>query len=973
MTDRSGLGLDDLIFEYLESVDADESAAEEILERLCRRQPESAPRLRAAVARLSGTGLLQDSGEAGGTGCPERLGDYDIIDRLGAGGMGVVYLATRGPSGAEVALKVLRSSELHEPGALTRFEREIEVISQLDHPSIVRILESGRIDEDERGAESARPFFAMEYHPGATLDRFLLEATSTVPESPAGALATVVAPSIEEQDVSSRFRAEWWRLVLGIGHDLARALAHAHSHGVIHRDIKPSNVLVASDGRTLLLDFGLASLVGSSRLTATHAQLGSLPYMAPERLNGSTRSDPRIDIYGLGVTLLELLTMRRVFEAGSRTSVALAISRGVRVRASDHLEGLDPRTARRIDGVIECATALEERDRYRSAEAFAEDLAAVLAGREPVARPITRVGRAMRRVRREPARAAGVLLACVVLISSPMIVAGLRRAHASELEQSQSAALTTLIGQIDETLDGVAHGPIKLSTTSVWSDVRSAPTGLDALRAASEQVVGARARLRRALSEPISGAAQRERLQGLDRRAQWLDGELQYRIGNAFAALGDSSAAIDAYRQHEDAIETLLEDSNAPHLIEARARSLSMRARAMHAFEPTEPALDLASESVRLYESLVSTDLPKVDEYLRAARLILVTSLVRAGRDDEGLQLLDAVEESLTEPLEAAPRDQLLLQQAGDVELRRYRIQREQLDESARVALLERAAAYFDRARPSWKTRATMALMRMSVERERIHSLIDLGMDEEAERSADSLVAWAEDLSASRDAPGWARDPFGLALATARDLQALTDRGPDRVGALIATLRRSYEEARDAHAERPGDTGAASNHLRCAGNLANQLMFHGTLEPKWLAEAIALSTEALDVASTMRSLTSDDEGAVRFCTYTRSVAHAKSGALSEAKDDVRALTEIALTHDVWSQLLLADAHCEILKAMGLDETTERSQRIGRALDALERAVEAGFHDANELKTNAAFDPLRGEPRFTAALRAASGE
>ncbi|MBL4844347.1 MAG: serine/threonine protein kinase, partial [Planctomycetes bacterium] len=198
---------------------------------------------------------------------PRRLGDYDLVEQIGRGAFGAVYRGRQRATGREVALKVL--SQLKGEGPRLRFEREGHALARLDHPSIVRI--HAAVWEGER------PHIALELIDGVDLEQRLEQSGPFSPEQARDLLVP-----------------------------LADAVAHAHERGVLHRDIKPSNVILSNVGRPMLLDFGLASIADTERLTLSGQMLGTPSYMAPEQARG--KWDERTDVYGLGALLYACLT-----------------------------------------------------------------------------------------------------------------------------------------------------------------------------------------------------------------------------------------------------------------------------------------------------------------------------------------------------------------------------------------------------------------------------------------------------------------------------------------------------------------------------------------------------------------------------------------------------------------------------------------------------------------------------------------
>ncbi|MEW4488629.1 serine/threonine-protein kinase [Thalassoglobus sp. JC818] len=198
----------------------------------------------------------------------------EIIDLLGAGGMGAVYKARQSGLDRLVALKILPEEFGHDVKFALRFTREARTLAKLNHPNIVSVHEFGKVDDTY--------YFLMEFVDGSTL-RDVVKAGQLAPEH-----ALAIVPH------------------------LCDALQYAHDKGVVHRDIKPDNILIATDGSVKIADFGLSRILGneaqSTVLTGTHQVMGTLRYMAPEQLQGSRNVDGRADIYSLGVVFYEMLT-----------------------------------------------------------------------------------------------------------------------------------------------------------------------------------------------------------------------------------------------------------------------------------------------------------------------------------------------------------------------------------------------------------------------------------------------------------------------------------------------------------------------------------------------------------------------------------------------------------------------------------------------------------------------------------------
>ena len=215
-----------------------------------------------------------------------RVGDYEILQILGAGGMGRVYKVRNVLSDRIEAMKVLLPDLEGNPGLADRFMREIKVQASLDHPNIAALHTALRIEN--------QLMMLMEYVEGVTLDK-LMEAGPIPIDKAADCIAQVLS-----------------------------ALAYAHARGVVHRDLKPANMMITPPGVVKLMDFGIAKMTADRKLTQTGSTVGSLYYMSPEQIKGSVDLDPRSDLYSLGVTLYEVVTGVRPFQGDSEYTIMAA-------------------------------------------------------------------------------------------------------------------------------------------------------------------------------------------------------------------------------------------------------------------------------------------------------------------------------------------------------------------------------------------------------------------------------------------------------------------------------------------------------------------------------------------------------------------------------------------------------------------------------------------------------------------------
>ncbi len=335
------------------------------------------------------------------------LGDYCLIREVGRGGMGVVYEARQISLGRRVAVKVLSGAGVLDPRRLQRFQIEAQAVAQLNHAHIVPIFAVGH----DRGIH----FYAMQYVEGCTLAQILenhpgrrhegAAATTVVPggaisDSSSGGSAGASTPEgLSPASNESSFRLtppdsgtnltpfpsrDAFRAIARLAIQAAEGLDHAHGVGILHRDIKPSNLLVDTRGSLWITDFGLARFQDDTGPTITGDLVGTLRYMAPELAMGRRMSfDPRSDIYALGATLYELLTLRPVFSGSDRRELLRQITQDEPVSP----RRIDRAIPRDLETIVMKAMAKEPERRYASARDLADDLDRFLTDQPIKARP----------------------------------------------------------------------------------------------------------------------------------------------------------------------------------------------------------------------------------------------------------------------------------------------------------------------------------------------------------------------------------------------------------------------------------------------------------------------------------------------------------------------------------------------------------------------------------------------------------
>ncbi len=423
---------EDLLVEALGILEDGGSAA---LEQLLERQPAHATNLRQRIAELGRLGLIDTAAAREGTRA-ERMGDFRLITELGCGGMGVVYEAEQVSLGRRVALKLIRPELLWFGGNKARFRREIESVARLSHPGIVPIYTVG----EEKGV----PFFAMELIDGCTLSQVIAHLADKSPAKLRGAdflaavahCARVTAEGADNSTAPGLSpEASWNDVTIRIMRQVAEALEHAHSRGVVHRDVKPSNIVLTRTGRAMLIDFGLASKEGGERLTRSGSAGGSVAYMSPEQVRGS-EVDARTDVYSLGVSFAEMLTLRQLFSGASIDILWRAI-----------LEGSFERPRQRVptipwDVETVCTTAMEtDRERrYASAGEFANDLSNLLAHRPIEARRVGWMLRGLRWAQRHPRISAALLVAVVLGLAGSLVYARQQLVLGEQIREQRDVA-----------------------------------------------------------------------------------------------------------------------------------------------------------------------------------------------------------------------------------------------------------------------------------------------------------------------------------------------------------------------------------------------------------------------------------------------------------------------------------------------------------------------------------------------------
>lgn len=454
----------------------------------------------AAMERL-GTKRIRDAAMEGRMK-PKQLGDFRIVDEIARGGMGIVYEAEQVSLDRRVAVKILPSHAFSRQKDVQRFYREAKTAAGLHHSNIVPVFGVGE--------EKGQHYIVMQLIRGVGLDevlgeikRIFVEGSSSDKSSTSvnrfNAIARSAANLVESdlQAQSTRIRAEleddtvevpmrsgkmarrlikptalraslgkdYFRNVAKIGLQAAQALDYAHAHETLHRDIKPGNLILDENGRVWVADFGLAKVVADDDVTRSGDIVGTIAYVAPERFKGKTTKSS--DIYSLGVTLHEMLTLQKAFTGQDRVEVLSQVTHDGITPPSK----LNPSVPRDLETIVMKAAASETTDRYRSAGALARDLQAFLEDRPIEARRLSHIEHGYRWCRRNrltTAMACGIILLIGSVIG--LLASGYRDAELGrQREESQRLRAERVADEAIGFIDGIYEhfAPAALSDASL--------------------------------------------------------------------------------------------------------------------------------------------------------------------------------------------------------------------------------------------------------------------------------------------------------------------------------------------------------------------------------------------------------------------------------------------------------------------------------------------------------------------------
>ena len=540
------------------------------------------------------------------TPLPSHVGPFTILGLLGEGAMGRVYLARETNPPREVALKVVRTPSQH---AFERFQREVETLAQLEHIGIARLYGAG-VDPS-----SAQPWLSMERIHGHDLATHCVQQAATLQER------------------------------VGLLIKVCEAVGHAHSRGVLHRDLKPANILVDASGQPKVLDFGIARLRQSERENLTQAGqvLGTLPYMSPEQLSGSsTADDVRSDVYALGAIAYELLS-GQLPHPRLKTSTLFEALSIVRDENPLPLQQLNRSTRGDLATVVMTALAVEPERRYPSAQALADDLQRVLSHRPIEAREPSAWYVLSRFARRHRALSAALLTVALVLVIAAAVSLGfaISAEKARSLAAQRAAEAEATVNFLDDMLAAANPEQSKGNGVTVLSMLEASAASLDALEHQPSVLI----RASRTLSRTYLALARFDQALQMNARAL-----------STLRTIPEPPAGLEAEILREQAAMQL-EAGNS----EKASQSLELAERLLRhgtTAEEREVSLRLHFSRARLYEETGNPErsmeelqaflrdanlLPEDDRDVESAQVSLVNLWRQAGRLSDAMAVIESL------------------------------------------------------------------------------------------------------------------------------------------------------------------------------------------------------------------------------------------------------------------------------------------------------------------------------------------
>ena len=921
------------------------------LDRLAADYPDLAADIRTFAESLdvlhhATSNLRSDQpGKADEQATAKRLGDFEIGPEIGRGGMGVVYEARQISLDRKVALKVLPFAAVWDQKQIARFRNEAQAAAQLQHPNIVPVFAVG----EQRGVH----FYAMQFIAGQSLDEAVRELRQEAEQLASGETMLAATTENAPQPTStfsqqySAGRTAYCRAVTKLGIQAAQALHHAHEYGVVHRDVKPSNLMVDHQGKLWITDFGLARVQNSPGVTVTGDVVGTLRYMSPEQAAGEhALVDMRTDIYGLGATLYELLTLRPAFPGDDRHQVLRAIAE----REPAAPRSLNADIPVDLETIVLQAMAKSRDSRYGTALAFAEDLERFLEGKPTLARRPTLADRTAKWFRRHRLATAAGALVLVLLTTVSTVGAILLAREKAEKE----AALVQSQQHLDQSQQHFEQARQVVDRFGIQlADQLQDTPGTERLR---QQLLMETLNYYHGFLDEI----------GADAVFQDQLAMTHLKAGVVTAKLGANKKAIDEYRTAQQILEqSIVDDPEDPVLQSHLALSRNNLALLLAAQGHTQDALEEYEQAIAAQQRLVATH-PDEETYaghLAESHVNRGTLLGQLGQTEGAIQSLTHAVTILHETSSAAPDDP---QQARNLAIAYNNLSfiQRQLDadlaeKSARRAV-EILSQFAESPDASDACRADLALCYSNLAAIQSKE----ARTDEAIESYQKAVSLRESLL--RKSPSIVRHRSELA-ASLNNL-ALLEIGQGDVSAAAEAFRYANRLFAALLADYPDQVAYASGW---AALLNNQALALAKIQR--YDDAIEVYSQAVAVQQRVVEQLGDSPTvrlALSRMVYNYSQALQAVGRFDEA-------VELALSR---RQLWQGNGERLFGVAVELAQILHRKERQDELMDkssaellrsagvaTLQESLEAGHRPQIDLEVDPRFEALRDDPRFGDAV------
>jgi len=510
-----------------------------------------------------------------GRATEQWIGPYRVVRQFAKGGQGVLYEAIQEHPPRRVALKVLPLHAAVDDVARRRFKEEGEALGRVEHPGVVPVYSTGEQD--------GVPWIAMRYVEGRSLAEVFAALRGHAGE--VTLLDWNEAASTGSTGSSTAAKEPYADRAAEIIRDAALALQACHENGVVHRDVKPGNVMIDSDGRVLITDFGLARTMSARSRTLTNRFVGTLQYAAPESLLpvGKQGPDARVDVYGLGATLYEALSLRRPFVDYERDEGALLCA--VQAKEPPALRKIAPWVPRDLTTIATVAMEKDRDARYANAAAMARDLEHYLKGEPIEARPAGLIVRGRKWARRHPGKTVAMAAVLVTLLFGIGYAVGRRIARDCSVKERLAGAESFLAsGEFDRARVALGQAleldPGSLEALDLRNRITTAAT--DAQRESARN----QARAARAIARQKESEYQQLRGRMAELRTQINRDHYAYFSG--YASEADRAALARLQRRHERM------KARAEHLLQTARDALEQAARHEEAWGGNSAATDAA-------------------------------------------------------------------------------------------------------------------------------------------------------------------------------------------------------------------------------------------------------------------------------------------------------------------------------------------------------------------------------------------